>query len=60
MFERLLLGRLRADRDQTRQDGQGRANLGAYGIGCHGNHLVHESGAELDISFKVKLHIANP
>ena len=40
MFDLLLLGRLRTDRDQTWQEGQGPVRKGAKGIGFHGNQPV--------------------
>ena len=37
MFDRLLLGRLWADRRQTWWEGWGRVRKGSYGTGFHGN-----------------------
>ena len=40
MFDRLLLGRLRADKDQTWREGRGPVPKGAKAIGFHGNQIV--------------------
>ncbi len=40
MFDRLLLGRLWAEKDQTWWEGLGRLPKGAKAIGFHGNQFV--------------------
>ena len=40
MFDRLLLGRLRADKDQTWWEGRGGVPKWAKGIGFHDNQIV--------------------
>ena len=40
MFDRLLLSRLPADKDQTWWEGGGGVQKGPTGIGFHGNQIV--------------------